>query len=367
MPQTAALARGALLLLVAFVVVLFAALVGGAIIAGAINTETKTATIDPEAGSAVVVDQSIETVPGETRVYPTTGFAVAFAGTADSFASWRTVEAVENGPWTVCAWIHVADDATLDATMDLVAVANGSIQLEYDAGNWLVYYDNGTHDGLVRTTAQAPTDPETVCGRWTGSQLELWADGSLDGSTDLTTGPATRNVSVNLEGAVDEVRVSNQSASASLLSTYASKPTIPFDGTDRAARLMFDEGQGASSNIYFQSPDATLNNSTWTQGVPVRNLTRVGNYSWGQRPWSLTATDGGDLDDAPVAYIDYRGGGNAFGSALLQIRSLVGTAIVLFGVTLLAIPTVAVLAYLLGSEVITSIAPDLTSGLNRRK
>jgi len=361
--QTGALARGVLLLLVVLIITILAAVVGGAIIQGAINTDQQSLTADPEPGQTVRLSNSIQKVPGETSVYATTGNAVSLAGTSDSNVTWRVVDEVETGPWTTCAYVEVADGANTDATMDVIAIANGAIQIEFDAGQWSVYYDNGTHDAIVRADASAPTDPETVCGRYTGSQLEVWVNGSQQATTTLTTGPATRNTSVPFEGSLDEIRVTNDTVPAARLDAYDDYPAIAFDSSrQKAARLMLDEGSGTTSRVYFQTPNATLHNATWTSGVSQRELDQGADYEWATDPWGIVAVDGGTIDDAPIVYVDYLAGGNAFGGALLAIRGLLGVAFIILSIGMIVIPAVSLVAYLLASEIAT--LGDI--GTNRR-
>lgn len=362
-PRTGELARGVLLLLVVLIITIIAAVVGGAIIQGAINTNQHSVTGDPEPGQTVRLSHSIQKVPAETSVYATTGNAVSVAGTSDSNVSWRVVDEVEHGPWTACTYAEVGDGANLDATMDVVALVDGAIQLEFDAGHWAVYYSNGTHDAYARAAAPAPTDPETVCGRYDGTSLELWVDGNQQASATLTTGPATRNTSVPFEGTLDEIRVTNDSVPAARLATYDRYPAVAFDdGRAKAARLMLDEGSGTTSRVYFETSNATLHNATWTDGVSRTALAQSGNYSWATDPWGIVATDGGYLDDAPVVYVDYRAGGSPFGAALLAIRDLLGVGFVLMSIGMITIPAVTLVAYLLSSEM-----ADLGSfGSNRR-
>lgn len=335
------LATGAILLLITFVILVLTALIGGAFIS-AIGQED-VATADPSTGSAVNWSDDGDGEPDHWVVSPTTGNGVYLTGEEDSYVSATLQDNLSTGPWTAGTWVEIDEDANLDATMDVVAVDDANILIQYDDGDWIAYADNGTADAVARTTADSPTTPTTVVARSDGSSIDLFVDGTLEASSNLSTNSTTRNVSVSLQGTIDETRVTNSSVSSSLISTYADKPTYPWNNTDRVGRFMLDEGEGTTSTVFFASSDATLSNTAWTSGVDRQTLEAGTDYEVDWDTWEITALAGGDIDGAPIVYLFYA---NGYFGAITSIESTVSNAIVLFGVSLLVIPAVALITYL---------------------
>jgi len=331
------------MLLITFIIIVLTALIAGALVSAFAPEDVATA--NPSTGDAVELSHDGDEEPDQWGVSPTTGNAVLLSG-EDSYVSAELQENVSTGPWTMCSWARLDDDANLDATMDVAAADNGSILIQYDAGEWLAYGDNGTHDAVATAPASSPTTPTTVCGRSNGTAVELFVDGDQKAASNLSTNTSSRNVSVSWDGAIDETRVSNSSVATGTISTYADKPTIPFNNTDRVGRFMLDEGSGSTSTVYFSPTDATLVNAKWTSGVPRRTLESGSDYRIDWSTWEITALAGGDIDGAPIVYVYYANGVGVFTNAVTSINSQIGNALILFGTALLVIPGVALIRYL---------------------
>lgn len=341
------LPKGAIMLLVTLVVVLITALVGGAFVGAFGILGTPETTVSPDTGSFVEVDSTINEVPDSTLVKSSSGHALRFD--EGDYVQAEIDGNIDQGDWTVCSYVEVAEDASPTSTMDIASAANGSIQLEYDAGSWMIFYDNGTSTAVLKANATSPKTPTTVCARNTGDQITLWENGTQVASSTLSNATGTRNVSVTLSGVADEIRWSNSSVSSAMMSDYAANPTIPFDGTDRAARFMFDEGQGSTTTVYYAGTSADIVGASWTDGVEGRTLQNGTDYTWSEEPWSIKLLSGSDYAGAPALTIEYAGS-HPYSSSILSIQSNFATAIVLFGVSLLVIPAMAVIVLIRDGE-----------------
>lgn len=333
------LPKGALMLLVTLVVVLLVALVGGAFI-GTLGVLPDDTTVQSETGSFVEVDSTIHEVPESTLVKSSSGYGLRFDD--DDYVEAEIDGNVDQGDWTVCTYVEVAENASDSSTMDITSAANGSIQLEYDAGDWLIYYDNGTTQAVLTANATSPKSPTTVCARHTNDRITIWENGTEVANSTLANADGTRNVSVTLSGVADEIRWSNSSVADATISDYAADPTIPFDGTNRVARFMFDEGEGSTTTVYHAGTSANIVGASWTSGVDGQTLQQGSDYEWGEEPWSIKLLSGSEYAEAPALYIEFSGS-SPFASSVLTIQSTFGTAILLFGVSILAIPAVSVI------------------------
>jgi len=160
-----------MMLLVTLVVVLIAALVGGAFISAFGILDSPEVTVDAETGEFVEVDDGIDELPENTHVASSSGYALQFDD--GDYVEAQIDSNVDQGDWTTCTYVEVAEDAPANSTMDIASAANGSIQLEYDAGDWLIYYDNGTEEAVLKAEASAPKTPTTVCARNTGNHIAV--------------------------------------------------------------------------------------------------------------------------------------------------------------------------------------------------
>jgi hypothetical protein len=273
-------------------------------------------------GSFTVLDSRVDDIPGSVSVRATTERALAFDG--ESYVESSEPKNLSDS-WTVCATGELDSDANEDATYTLVAYDNETILLEYDAGQWSAYYDNGTHDGKATVDIEESgglfgDDGLTpVCGRFNESTGNVSVH-SLDGdaSAPLTASTTSRNVSWGWEGTIDEARTFNDSLSDETIDEYIDDPVQPLPGTNRTARFMFDEGEGSSTRVYFANVDATVVGATWTGGVPnpskwlglASAIEEGDDYELAEEPFSIRVVESGYLDGAPVIHVSWGGAGD---------------------------------------------------------
>lgn len=271
------------------------------------------------------VDASVDELPSTVTVRATTGNALDFDG--NTTVSANVSDGLGNDSWTVCAAVELDDQADLNGTYDVLAYDNASILLQFDAGNWSVYHDNGTHDGKATIAA---SDPKTtgsgsflsflfdsgedelrrVCGRYNGTnnELDITRDGTRSPAVPLTASTTTRNVSVSWEGRQDEVRVFRSAVANATLTAYGEDPVQPLPGTAREARFMFDEGSGGLTTVYFADQTASVGTATWATGAGGPDLSEGMDYELAGSPFRLTIVSGGYLEGAPVEHVTWSGG-----------------------------------------------------------
>lgn len=286
----------------------------------AIGPAEGSAILNANGGEDVLLDTSIREMPGDVTVKATRGNAVHLDG--DAYVEADDPDGLDNGSWTVCAATHLDPDANADATYTVYAYENETILLQYDGGDWLAYYDNGSADGKATIDAPGPAEENDggwlsfggddgreyspVCARWDNSSGELAVISDTGSSTStLSTATTTRDLARNWVGSIDEVRTFGGAVSDSTIDAYTADPIKPLPGTDRTSRMMFDEGSGSTTTVYYASGDATLQGASWADGVDDPGLTEGEDYEIEANPLSVTILAGGYLDGSPVQYVSW--------------------------------------------------------------
>lgn len=286
----------------------------------AIGPAEGSAVLNANGGDDVLLDTSIREMPGDVTVKATKGNAVHLDGNA--YVEADEPADLDNGSWTVCAATYLDPDANADATYSVYAYENETIVLQYDGGDWLAYYDNGSADGKATIDAPGPAaendggflglnDDEgreyaPVCARFDDSSDELAVISDTASSTStLTTETTSRDLARNWVGSIDEVRTFDGAVTDSKIDAYTADQIQPLPGTNRSSRMMFDEGSGSSSTVYFASGDATLHGAAWADGVDDPGLTEGQDYDVEANPLSVTIIAGGYLDGSPVQYVSW--------------------------------------------------------------
>jgi hypothetical protein len=288
---------------------LIAAIVIGAIIPtfGVLGTYGGDATISNTTGGVTTLETD-RGIPETLEVDATTERAVAF-GTGDGYVDATAGARLTRGSWSVCAAASLDADADLDAAYTVAAYDNGSLLLLYDNQKWVSYFDNGSHDAMATVSAPDPTSGFTpVCARYnaTANNLTIARNQTIAPGTPLTTATASRNLSVDWFGALDEVRTFNESLTDNQITSFGSEPLTPLPSADRSARLMLD-GTGSEAVVYFASPNGTIVNGSRTAGVADVSLSEGTDYSLGEYPFTVRIPSGSFLRGAPVAYIQWSG------------------------------------------------------------
>lgn len=272
------------------------------------------ATIDASTAGHTTLDTTLNEIPGSVTVEATTGRAIALTGASDSFVeSDAPVTLASDGTWTVCTWAEV-DSGAASETMTALS-ANGRAIIEYNgtAGNWSGwYYDDGSRNSY-RVDVSAPNQPGNLtntCLRHNGTHLSIYRNntqGEIVNATQSNIASASVNAS-NWDGRLEEARIFDDALSSSERQQLVDSPVRPLPGTNRTARLMFDEGEGTTTAMYFAATDATLSNATWVAGFADPGMSRGTDYELGEHPFSIRIIAGGFLDGAPVEHVSWSDG-----------------------------------------------------------
>ncbi len=252
------------------------------------------------------------------QVYNSLGYAINLTGSSDSyFRSTEDIDVANDDTWTVSTWA-AANSSSSERT---VVSLEGEIIITYDAaaGNWTGwYYDEGDRDSYtVNVSASSPNSLTNVMLVRDGETLTIYENNTAGESVDLSgdnivDAPITSD---NWDGRIDEVRTFDDALSSSQRNSLHSDPVAPLAGTNRTARIMFDEAGKDNQLLFFAPGKVTTSNAAYSDGldgskmdgVSVWNdITSQTDYRWDKTGPRIRAVDGGELDGAPVAYVSYR-------------------------------------------------------------
>lgn len=313
----------------------------------------KTASPDPVTGQAVSFDDTTHSaaVLAVYQVNDSTGYGIRLTGASDSFVeSQESFELAGDDTWSVSTWARVNESAG-SKTMTAVS-ANGRVLLQYNGtdGNWTAWYYDESSTNSYRVNVSAPDQPGNyTLVTVTSNSTHLWMYANTSkGDVKNITASNIADVGVsatNWNGSLDETRTFDDPTNDSQQSTLYSNPVAPRPDRTRTARIMYDEGSGTTTAIYFTSTRADLSNTTWVTGLSGNELTEGTDYTLDQDAGTITALGGGRIDGAPVVWIDYRYQPlNRVG----EVAAALSSAFTLFGSSVIVIPAIGVLAVLFG-------------------
>lgn len=281
-------------------------------------------------------------IPGNVEVSSTKANALRFNETGSVEASGPTN--LTDNDWSVCAAPELdnASLAPINLTYDIWAYKNETALLQLDHGDWVAYYNNSSMDALTRVSADAPRDGfHPICTRYDDDSGTLWLRTPSGWDSDkMDNTVESRNVSVGWIGRIDEVRTYRTPISNATMSTYADDQIEPLPGTDRASRMMFDEGSGSTTAVYFDGSTATIRDAEWVDGIPgpatggffksltTETLREGSDYAIGSSPFSIKIVEGGYLEGAPVEYVSWGGAHGLLGFVLGFIPVLAGLLVI---------------------------------------
>ena len=279
------------------------------------------------AGTTTTLDPTDER-PDNLQVRATRGNAIQLEGSA---VTSTTTDNVTDGSWTLCAVGRLAADADIDATYTLAAADNGTALLLYANETWVAYYQNASTGDTAKATltASSPQSSLTpVCGRYDDAtgELVVMADGTVSAPDTADATTDSRSVAHDWHGTIDELRAFDEAVGNSTLTAYASDPIQPFPSTQRTARMMFDEGDGTTTTVYFAAEDASIGSASWTDGVAGPGLSEGTDYDLAVDPLEITILAGSYVVGAPVVFVSW---GSGFPIPLWDVLSLFAALFVL--------------------------------------
>jgi hypothetical protein len=290
-----------------------------------------------------------DTTGVDETVYDSRGYAVKLTGADDSYI--QSTDNIAIGTYdnyTVSVWAS-RDSSTTNQTTALNI--DGAVEIAYNGTRdeytgW--YYDSGSRASYrVNVTAPGPQgNLEHVVLRKNRTHLTIYAN-TTKGESIAVDGSNKANYveGDNWDGRLEETRVHNSSWSATTIQNHYNGPINPV--TEGAqARIMFDEPYRTNQLLFYHSGQIETSNVSFAQGISgevmeTGNLILQEDYEWQSDGPRIRAVSGGELEFAPVAYVDY--------TSRTQVSTLqeqYTSAIGLAGVALLLLPVILIIGYL---------------------
>lgn len=279
------------------------------------------------------------------------GYAVNLTGAPDSYVkSDDGIDIATDDTWTVSTWARADPDATPN-TMTAVDVA-GRLSIRYNqtSAEWVAwYYDDGTGNSyeLAASDASQPGNYSNVQVVANGTHIQIYHNNTAGDSAALTTSSvadAPANTS-EWDGRLEEIRTFDDALNATTRQELVESPVHPQAGTNRTARVMFDEPSASQQPIFFSDATMAQQNVTFSAGFDGQQLTEGqyafagSDYEWMESGPKIRLLDGGDADGAPVVYVDYT-------EQLLSPATWTPTATTVIGLAAI-LPMLLLIGYLL--------------------
>lgn len=312
-------------------------------------------TFEDEAGfeSGTLTEGDDEVAGLEVSVSTETGVQM---GANESYVDDPTPNATfTNGSWAVAITAAPADGFNENATYTVYGAANETVLILYEDGNWTARYAEGGQTAFVTGNVTSDDDGgffglfeddeqfgEPLVVEWDAAagELTLYVDGSEADTAALTSGIVARDAAISWHGTLDELQIINATVGASAASEYAAAPSTPLAPGEAAARMQFDDGR--ATTVYYADGSATFVGDTAIgSGVADPAFVEGDDYALSTDPVTLTATDDGELADAPIVYVSWSGG--PFAGVLAAVQTTGGTALGLLVLGLLALAGRAVI------------------------
>ena len=276
------------------------------------------------------------------QVRDTTGYALSFDGDGYVTTGEEDIDGLEDN-WSVTTAVWIDQDAT-DGDMVVLATGDPDLIIRYNDSQWHAFVYGITDSYELTLDATDETNRTHVTVQLNESSLALYertgADTEQSVTTDLDGGSVEGNLSAaeDLSGQLDETRLFDEELNQSQRADLYTDPARGVVGANETARLMYDEGSGSTTAVFFQGIDAEVVNAEWVaDGVAPTVLTDGVDYEIDDG--EIRALEGGALDNRGVAWVEYEFRAATWVGAILSLAS---TAVSLFAIGLILIPAVAI-------------------------
>lgn len=298
-----------------------------------------------------------ESAGTDETVYDSRGYAINLTGADDSYFKSDSTIDYGSGGFSTSVWASV-DNPSKNETMAVVSL-DGRAVIAYNgtgADEWVGWYYNESSRNSYTVKVDAVGDTGNLHHlvlRANGTHLSMYRNDTDAAHTAFVSRNVkdAPNTTQNWDGRVEELRTFNSALNASVRSSLFSDGVAAQPGTNRTARAMFDQPNKDTQLLFFTSASLTTSNVSYSAGlignelVPGSNLLSQSDYGWRTEGPQISPLEGGRLEYAPVAYVDYdkKTAGN-LNSFIRQTESIVSMIALLLFVVL----AVTVIGYIYG-------------------
>lgn len=291
------------------------------------------------------------------RVVNSRGLAVELTGENDSYLqSDQDVNIATDQTWTASTWASVNNSAyQSNETMTAIS-AGSSLVITYNVttDDWIAWYYDESSTDSYSVAVNATDQPSTLANIQVvrnNTSLTIYRN-TTKGETVNITGsnqaPAPVE-STTWHGRIDEFRTFDDALTSSERSDLHANPVEPVPHTNRTTRIMFDEPDG-SQRIFYTSATLSTSQVSFVDGLDgevmngeslYNDITGKTDYQWDIVGPRIKPVEGGQLEHAPVAYIEY--------TAQSQLATFVDDwtqAIGIAGILFILLPLGTIIGYL---------------------
>lgn len=331
-----------LVVLISFVILFLGIAVANPLAEQTGTTDTEDTVLLDGTGEWVTIS---DTIGVEETVYDSRGYAVQLTGANDSYVqSDASVDVSGSGEWTVSQYASV--NASAASSTQTALSVDGRLLITYNGSQseWRAwYYDDGSRDSY-EVSVPAPNQPGSLANLQVvsnGTHLTLYRDNAASNTTNITTDSIVGAPveSGNWHGRLDETRTFSKPLNDSERQRLVDVPVGPHRTGNRTARVMYDEPERSKQRIFFSSAELATSNASYTTGLSGsvmdgagtwNNITGQTDYVWDTQGPQIYPVDGGELDAAPVAYVDWesQGATGTFARDFAEAIQFAGLALV---------------------------------------
>lgn len=289
---------------------------------GEVESGDRDTLVEPNAGGFVDIydtDNSFYEERGkEPTVRTSRNLSRRFTGAPDShLTSDDALTVATDKNWTVHQGVWVNGTAT-GRNMTVLALGDPDVLLRYDGNRssavWRVVYVGVSNTYETTVSAPSPTDATHLFVGRNNETLYLNRNNSANATVSISgasTGETNLTAAKNLDGRLDETRTWDSRLNSSQRQAVIDDPVAPLPGTNRTARIMYDELAVSPVNVFFAGGTATVSNATIADGFNGTTLTRDtlttnGEYKWRNDGPELKILADSDSADAPAVYVEWR-------------------------------------------------------------
>jgi hypothetical protein len=280
----------------------------------------------------------------DETVVDSRGLAMKFDGTPGSYVESDTaINVASDNTWTVAQ--PVLNVANTSHTQTFLAVGDPNLLLQYvnnssGTDQWSAVYITTTDSYRINVSAPnaSSNGPAHVVVTRNQSNLTIWRNSTQGESVNVTTdnalsGDLTDDSNCNCT--LDETRTFDDVLNSSQRQTLRDSPVAPLPGTNRTARLMYDEGSWTDTKVYvfWSGASATRGpNTSYVSGFEGQELTpddallESADYTWEKTGPKIKPEN--EWLQAPVFYVDYtfEGAASAIRQSWTGTMDLLGLA-----------------------------------------
>lgn len=245
------------------------------------------------------------------------GYALRLTGANDSYVqSTQGVNIATDTSWTVSTWARV-NASSQNETMTAVS-ANGRALIVYNgtSDQWVGwYYNEGQRDSYL-VNVSAPDQPANLTNVQlvaNETHLTIYQNNTRGSVANITVEntAAQPNETQNWHGTLEETRTFDDGLGSTTRQELIDTPLAAQPNLNRTTRIMYDEPYAQTQLLLLAPGQLETYNASFVSGFEGKELQEGrfaatgSDYSWNEEGPQIKPLSGGEVENAPVVYVDY--------------------------------------------------------------